>query len=822
MFKVVAEDIYTVERQDSRKEMEKDTTPEGSTREEAEKEEIDGANSVQTPTKNKRKHLTILASAGALLILATVAIATPLAVHAQAWNAAYRSVSSAQRAIDRGMQLKKYQTCVDLAAEQNLYSSYHPTSEVQLSERYVGGGIIMFSRAGMERSSITSDSSSYSTTNVQVEGIDEADIVKNDANYIYTVGGSQLIIVRAHPTASRAVISRTELNNGAGTNFTFQLFAAEDALLYGDRLVVLINAQVNGSRTFGGVVIQTWNVTDRVMPLLIKSQVFEGSLATSRLVGDHVFVAISTSGHLDEGVDIFSISEDLDPSDIMPLASTVDDKLAPVSDCRDTSFVSEVKSRSFIVLASISILSGELISTSTISTGSRYVEASILATATSIYVATYNDGWSCERNSCRGGFWCIDWGSCTYESLTAIVAFDISGDTGEVVQRAVGGVPGYLLSQWSMDEWDGHLRVAYTFDVLSTTENRVDVLNSKDLRRVGRLGGLGMGERIYAMRFMADLAYMVTFRQIDPLYSLDMSNHESPFVIGELKITGFSEYLHPINSTMILGIGTAGDELGNLGGLKVSLFDVSDLSAPREAGSIELGGRGSNSLVASDHRALLFDKKRNLLVIPVMEKNDSNIGCDDPTHMGVKVFDVGGGRIETLASIQHSDSSPSWESICRNYTLNSTQEGYDVCSSCSYNGCSGLKILRSLYIGNDLFTLSEAQVQAHSMQDWQLSWSSPLFETQMLAAEGTCTLDGQPLPWARAAASSPDIHCNETWYKCDAIRFGDSDFALSRVQCDLWSIGGRTFNALLDGAASCCGTYACTCPTQYDKCRVWF
>ena len=148
---------------------------------------------------------------------------------------------------------------------------------------------------------------------------------------------------------------------------------------------------------------------------------------------------------------------------------------------------------------------------------------------------------------------------------TVVAAFTIGVD-GSLSLRGVGKVPGYLLSQWAMDEHAGHLRVAYTRTDGSTTENAVDVLDAASLVRVGRLGGLGRGERIYSVRFAGAVGYMVTFRQVDPLYTLDLSDPAAPAVHGELKIPGYSDYLHPIDSGTLLGVGRAGNEAGALTG----------------------------------------------------------------------------------------------------------------------------------------------------------------------------------------------------------------------------------------------------------------
>ena len=171
---------------------------------------------------------------------------------------------------------------------------------------------------------------------------------------------------------------------------------------------------------------------------------------------------------------------------------------------------------------------------------------------------------------------------------THIHRFDVSGSDGPAYE-ASGSVDGFLLNQFAMSEHEGYLRVASTDTPVwgwwrqdGTSVSRVDVLqrDGAELRLVGSVGGLGQGERIYAVRFIGDIGYVVTFRQIDPLYTVDLSDPSDPRVVGELKIPGYSAYLHPIGKNVLLGVGQDADELGRVLGTQVSVFDVSDLANP--------------------------------------------------------------------------------------------------------------------------------------------------------------------------------------------------------------------------------------------------
>jgi uncharacterized secreted protein with C-terminal beta-propeller domain len=203
-------------------------------------------------------------------------------------------------------------------------------------------------------------------------------------------------------------------------------------------------------------------------------------------------------------------------------------------------------------------------------------------------------------------------------------------DQGSIEYETRGEVPGYMLNQFSLDENEGNLRVATTTQLWlrsrgSQQFNNVYVLDD-DLDVIGRLEGLAEDESIYSTRFIGDRLYMVTFKRIDPLFVIDLSDPTEPEVLGELKIPGFSDYLHPYDEDHIIGIGkeTEGNQWGgvSVAGVKLSLFDVSDVGNPKQLDKFEIGERGTESEALRDHKAFLFDKEKNLLVIPIQERDN--------------------------------------------------------------------------------------------------------------------------------------------------------------------------------------------------------
>ena len=200
------------------------------------------------------------------------------------------------------------------------------------------------------------------------------------------------------------------------------------------------------------------------------------------------------------------------------------------------------------------------------------------------------------------------------EISTEIHRFDAS-ERGRTAYASSGDVRGSLLSQWALSEHAGHLRVASTD---GGSESHVTVLRERERRlvEVGRVGGLGKGERILGVRFLGDVGYVVTFRQIDPLYTIALDDPGRPRVLGELKLLGYSAYLHPLGDGLLLGVGQDATEQGRRLGTQLSLFDVSDPRAPRRLQQRTLG-QDSSSIVEWDHRAFLH--WRGLTVLPVDE-----------------------------------------------------------------------------------------------------------------------------------------------------------------------------------------------------------
>lgn len=307
-----------------------------------------------------------------------------------------------------------------------------------------------------------------------------------------------------------------------------------------------------------------------------------------------------------------------------------------------------------------------------------------------------------------------------WNEQTVLLVYDLLNNTA--IPRNVGQVPGSILNQFSMDHYydsDGdedYIRVATTtwgrwgiegnvWKQLEVTENQVSVLKipkseveaAAALELVGKAEGLGMDERIYAVRFMGEKAYVVTFRQTDPFYTLDMSDPNDPLVVGELKILGFSNYLHPINGDLILAIGQNATETGRANGLQISLFNVSDFSNPMRVKTYVEQGTWSSSEAQYDHRAFRYLPQTKLLILPLSVNSEQ----EKYFFNGFVVYDVDEAK----------------ENFSKKFDVSHVMKGVRFDPSRYYSWCSRATLPpRSLVFDGDMMTLKRHTVLWHNLE----------------------------------------------------------------------------------------------------------
>ena len=517
---------------------------------------------------------------------------------------------------------------------------------------------------------LVADGSEYSGTNIQVEGVDEADIVKTDGQFIYFAKGTEIIIVKAYPVSEAKVVSRINMTH-----------PVQDIYISSDRLVVFTAQYPDPiyyyefDRPTGNElrsILSIYDISDRSNPEEVREINMDGTYFNSRLIDNYLYFIIRNSAY---------IHEDDVP---LPVIREGDTWSSIEADC--IWYPNNTRGwMAYNTIASIDVQSDD---------GKLTTETFLLDEGSTIYVSPTNmyltsEGWGRETKITKIGI-----------------------EEGEIKFKANGTVPGYVLNQYSMDEKDGYFRIATT----GTNDGRRDGNNvfvmDPDLETVGSVEGLAKGEQIYSTRFMGDRCYLVTFKITDPLFTIDLSDPENPEVLGALKIPGFSTYLHPYDENILIGIGkeTVESKTGDFAwqqGVKISLFDVSDITDPKELAKLEVGDRGTESNALYDPHAFMFSKARNLLVLPILEAQidetdfaDGEAPLDwsgEYVNQGAYVFDISEDGIELRGSISHIEDPE--EYLMSGYWFE-----------------SDLQVQRSLYIEDNLYTLSNGKIKVNDIQ----------------------------------------------------------------------------------------------------------
>ncbi|MBN1678500.1 MAG: beta-propeller domain-containing protein [Candidatus Thermoplasmatota archaeon] len=509
----------------------------------------------------------------------------------------------------------------------------------------------------------------YSETNVQTAGVDESDVIKTDGEYIYVSTNSEVEIVRATPPEDMQILSTLTADDIFGVDENHSA-SITGLFVRDDKLVVLgsLYQQYDWYRYVLSadeykyeppkVVISVFDVSDRSDPSQEFSVGISGSSLTSRMLGDVVYVLTQMAVWDFDGYTILPSVWQGDTNEEIPLSSVRYDP--------ETRYAS-----SFVNILAIDI-----------SDGGHEILSVVAGWASTVYMSLDSIYFAVQKWD--GDIEMEDGDTVPDRSSSArTTIYQIAVEGTQMTAAGSCIVRGWLLNQFSMDQHGEHLRVATTTSWINP-ENAVYVLDS-DMQTVGALEGLAPTERIYSARFVGETLYLVTFRQVDPLFVIDLSDPANPKVAGELKIPGFSTYLHPVDDTHVLGIG---QENANV---KVSLFDVSDPTAPVEQSTYVIGGLfGSQALY--DHKAVLFDLERELLVIPGYEHSYSlyNWSYEYSSVPAAYVLEVSLSEgISLKGVIRH-------------------EPGYAAYYS---------EMTRSLYIGDYLYTLSCYVLQANLLKD---------------------------------------------------------------------------------------------------------
>ena len=413
----------------------------------------------------------------------------------------------------------------------------------------------------------------YSQTNVREAGVDEGDVVKTDGSYLYILkssGSVRIVDIRETKMKEVAEIQPEKLNE-----------SIEDLYLDGDRLMLVTTGYESSMEEaesdmytvnrYQYTALTVYDITEREHPEMTGRITQEGDYLQSRKNGNYVYLLTQYSP---------SLGDSFEDSSVMPLVN--EQKLA----ISDVYLPDQTSQPDYLVASGINIQDPENVISS----------KAIVSGAADFYMSSDNL-FICNNNWNDG------------KSSTEILRF--ACEDGEITAGAMCELPGFLNDTFSLDEYQGYLRVLLTED--SNGESNSLYILDADMQVTGAIRDLADGETIRSARFMGTMAYFVTFRQTDPLFCADLSDPDNPQILSELKLTGFSSYLHPYGDHLLLGVGyEAEEETGSQTGVKLSMFDISDPSQVAELDKYVIKGA---SYLPSDYnyKAILADGEKNLI-----------------------------------------------------------------------------------------------------------------------------------------------------------------------------------------------------------------
>ena len=554
----------------------------------------------------------------------------------------------------------------------------------------------------------------YSTTNVQVQNVDEPDYLKNDSKYVYIVSQNTLSIIDAYPAESAELILKIALD--------IESQHIQNMFLNEDRLVIFYNGQSDEEiipqfdfvprRSYSSVThALIVDVSDKENPTILKDYSIDGHFRDARMIGDYAYFV--TNSNVDyqyprlpvimedsvrimtpeafyfDNVEQFSNFNTLTAIDIF--GDTINSETFLIG-YTGSFYVSmdnfyltyqqnmpfgfyENSSRDRFFDVVVPLLPKNIQDEIKLIENSEWESASAQWNAISeLMQKSYNE---MDKKSKEELFDKIrdalnEYDRKIQEDTRKTIIHKISIDEDKIEYVAKGTVPGRLLNQFSMDENGDRFRVATTNEIYTQYEgtirsNAVYVLNEK-LEIVGELEEIAPDESIFSTRFIEDRLYMVTFQQIDPFFVIDLSS-DTPKILGELKIPGFSNYLHPYDEEHIIGVGRDTKEMDNGRvqqlGIKIALFNVADVSNPKVVDDTIIGDSSTQSEALYNHKAFFYDKSREVLSIPIsgdiesLESTSSKMFAPEYNRWsGFYVFDLDKSNgFEIKGTITHSDDS---------------------------------------------------------------------------------------------------------------------------------------------------------------------
>lgn len=563
-----------------------------------------------------------------------------------------------------------------------------------------------------ETSSITSSiNKDYSTTNIQVENVDEADITKTDGDYIYSISNNNVIITN--------VINPEDIKIEA-TIKSDSSSVPEDLMLYKNQLIVILTKS-NSSMFYSSynnkndTIVRIYDITDKSRPTLIKGYELHEPYYTSRCINNTLYVI--SSGNLREENDKID-------------RTYIEDNFTKQIVFNNIKYLKDVKTTKQTLISVVNLDDTKAninVSSYLMDISNAYVSENSIYLLNQHYSYSYGVPPISSIFGLKGiiGAFTYNYDNDNddYGYYTEIYKFDISND-GNVSYDTKTKIKGRTINQYSLDEKDNHLRIA----LYDSDGARVSIFD-ENLKQIGISDYVAKGETMYSSRFMGDKAYLVTYRTMDPLFVIDLSDETSPKVLGELHIPGYSTYLHPYDENHLIGIGMETEEVVNRSsngkvisttsriiGMKMALFDVTDVNNPKQLSQTVIGDRRTTSAILTNPKALLFSKEKQLIAIPVNNYSDDfEISSSSDSYSSI---------IDSYASYNKSYNAEGYFV----YKIN-VEDGFNLKGVIThetskkpsyYSYYTNSKLLRGLYIDNNLFTVSEAAIKVNNLDTLEL------------------------------------------------------------------------------------------------------
>ena len=593
-----------------------------------------------------------------------------------------------------------------------------------------------------------SGGSEYSTTNVQVQNVDEPDYIKNDSKYVYIVSQNTLSIIDAYPAESAKLILKIALD--IDSQYIQNMFLNEE------RLVIFYNGQSDDEiipqydfvprRSYSPVThALIVDVSDKEHPTILKDYSIDGHFMDARMIGNYAYFVTNSNVDyqyprlpviMEDSIRImtpdafyFDNAEQFSNFNTLTAIDIFGDKINSESflmGYTGTFYVSEdnfyltyqqnmpfgfyensSRDRFFDVVVpllpnNIQEQVKAIQKDSSINSSVQWVKISELMQK------SYNQ---MDKNEKEELFEKIrealnEYDAKIQEDTRKTIIHKISIDEDKIEYVAKGTVPGRLLNQFSMDENGDRFRIATTTEYYiqhqgTVRANAVYVLDEQ-LNIVGELDEIAPDESIFSARFMGDRLYLVTFQQIDPFFVIDLST-DTPKILGELKIPGFSNYLHPYDEEHVIGIGRDTKEVDNGRvqqlGIKIALFNVADVKNPKVADDIIVGDSSTHSEALYEHKSFFFDKKSGILSIPIS------------------------GDAESLSGISSSKKfAPDYNRWSGFYVFDlNSSEGFNLKGTITHSAEDsryyGMSNARTFYIDEVLYTSSEGYLKMNFLNN---------------------------------------------------------------------------------------------------------